>query len=302
MRIFAATFLAFVTLTAMAAQAGDRVTLGFGRNFNNDFIGDGEDRWRTSSYAISYVRGEPWRGELPDRIGELLEYRLRLESITASNAENPAAGDRRYVGLLSLGAHTHARHQGIELSMGGDLVMVGPMTRIGLMHRKAHKILSQPLPDITDQMPDAVYPTATFEVGRSFPLGEAAELRPFVQASAGVESLVRVGGDLRIGGAIAGDLLLRDVVTGQFYRGTHGAGQGRYSFMLGADTARVFDSYLLQGSDGFVLTDHRSRVRAGVHWQGESASAFYGVTWLSEEFTAQAEPQAVGSLQLRLRF
>ncbi|HHN73386.1 MAG TPA: DUF2219 family protein, partial [Thermopetrobacter sp.] len=91
-------------------------------------------------------------------------------------------------------------------------------------------------------------------------------------------------------------------VTGQFYRGTGDAGSAGYSLLLGADTARVFDSYLLPGADGYVLTDRRSRLRAGIHWQGATGSAFYGVTWLSEEFTAQPEPQAVGSLQLRLRF
>lgn len=147
-----------------------------------------------------------------------------------------------------------------------------------------------------------MYPSATVEVGRAFALGNTVELRPFVEASAGVESYVRMGGDLRIGGAISGDLLLRDTVTGQRYRGTHEAEDPGLTLLLGADTARVFDSYLLPGDDGYVLSDHRSRMRAGVHWQGENSSAFYGITWLSEEHDAQPDAQAVGSLQLRLRF
>lgn len=301
MRKFAATLLTVLALAA-PIHATERVTLGFGRILNNDAIGDGEDRWHSGSYALSVVRGLPWQGELPTRIGELLEYRLRLESITASNAENPAPGDRRYAGIISLGAHTHAQAQGFDVSVGGDMVLVGEMTRIGHVQRKLHTIFDLALPDITNQLPDAFYPTATVEVGRAFALGRSVELRPFVEASAGVESFVRVGGDFRIGGAIAGDLMLRDPITGQRYRGTHEADTPGVAVVVGADTAHVFDSFLLPGDDGYVLTNNRSRVRAGVHWQGESASAFYGVTWLSEEFTAQPEAQAVGSLQLRLRF
>jgi hypothetical protein len=157
-------------------------------------------------------------------------------------------------------------------------------------------------PDTSGQLPDAVYPDVTLEVARPFRIGGALQLRPFAEAVAGLETMLRAGGDLRIGRVGTADLTLRDSVTGQRYPGLRGGAPAGVSLVLGADVAHVFDSYLLRGADGYVAHESRSRVRAGVRWQGESASAFYGVTWMSEEFTAQPEAQAVGSLQLRLQF
>ena len=37
--------------------AQDRVTLGWGRLFNNDTLGDTQDRWKTGSYTINHLRG-----------------------------------------------------------------------------------------------------------------------------------------------------------------------------------------------------------------------------------------------------
>jgi hypothetical protein len=46
----------------------------------------------------------------------------------------------------------------------------------------------------------------------------------------------------------------------------------------------------------------RTRLRAGVHWQGRQMAAFYGVTWLGKEFRGQDEGQFVGSIRLDLNF
>ena len=54
---------------------------------------------------------------------------------------------------------------------------------------------------------------------------------------------------------------------------------------------------------GVQVEETRTRVRGGVHWEGQGGGAlFYGVTWLGEEFEGQREGQVVGSLQFRLRF
>ena len=126
-------------------------------------------------------------------------------------------------------------------------------------------------------------------------------MRPFVEIQAGAETLARIGGDLQFGRLGLDELMLRDTTTGQRYRVNRGAGTG-LAFVLGADIARVEHSIYLPSSDGFVLTNSRKRVRAGVHWQGEKSSVFYGLTWLGEEFKAQPEAQVVGSVRLNIKF
>jgi hypothetical protein len=39
-----------------------------------------------------------------------------------------------------------------------------------------------------------------------------------------------------------------------------------------------------------------------MHWQGDSASAFYGVTWRGKEYQTQPDDQIVGSLQVNFSF
>ena len=84
-------------------------------------------------------------------------------------------------------------------------------------------------------------------------------------------------------------------------RGTRMAAQG-FAFVLGADIAKVESSIYLPTSAGYVLTDTRSRVRTGLHWQNGKRAAFFGMTWLSEEFVAQPEGQVIGSAQISWRF
>ncbi|MDT8856800.1 DUF2219 family protein [Paracoccaceae bacterium Fryx2] len=296
-----AAILGLSLVAPVAAQ--DRVTLGLGRIFANDAIGDGRDRWRSGGYALSLMRGPGWDGQLPGRAGEILEFRLRSEVIAPEDLVNPDPDDRRYVGALSLGVHTHFALGAAEVSAGGDLVFTGPQTGIGAFQRNIHNLLGLPKPRVLgDQIPDQVFPTVSAEIGRSVRLNDRVTLRPFAQAQAGVESLVRVGGDMVVGQFGAGGLMIRDVITGQRVEGIEGADVPGLSFTLGGDVAHVFDSGYLPDGGLATLNDTRTRLRAGVHWQGETSEAFYGVTLLGKEFEEQPDPQLVGSLSLRLRF
>ena len=300
MRLLVVT-LAMV-LACLPAQAEDRVTLGWGRLFTNDALGDGDDRWRTGSYTLSRVRGPSWSGSLPDRAGEILEFRFRGEIIAPENLNTAAPGDRRYVGALSFGVHTHFMLGQAEASVGGDLVVIGPQTGLGAFQRATHDLLGIAEPQVLDdQISNRIKPTVTGEIGHSFRFGGNVMVRPFLEAQAGVESLVRVGGDIVIGSAWDGALLLRDPVTGQRYAGIAATGQG-ISFTVGADIARVFDSAYLPDGGAAVLSDERTRVRAGVEWQGERADVFYGLTYLGPEFDGQSEGQLAGSLRVNFDF
>lgn len=295
---------ALLMAAVLPLQAQERPFTGGGRLFTNDLIGDGEDRWRTGSYVISKTRSrERWTGERPSSFGDLIEYRFRSEIIAPAVLGSPSASDRRYAGILSFGLHTHFQWNSADVSLGGDLVVTGEQTGIGRLQEMLHELVSLPSPSdmvLADQIANGFYPTVSGEIARSYRFFETAMVRPFVEGRAGDETLVRIGADILIGGSQR-DLLLRDVTTGQLYRGTN-QDNGGISFVLGADIAKVLDSVYLPASDGYQLTDSRSRLRAGVTYQKGTAGLFYGLTWLGKEFKAQAEAQVVGSLRLYLQF
>lgn len=287
---------------ALPSAAQERVTLGWGRLFTNDIFGDARDRWRTGSYTLSRIRGEEWTGQLPTTFGSLLEFRAVGETIAPADLVNPDPTDRRYVGSLTFGLHTHFDMQGFETSLGANMVITGPQTGASDLQRRIHDLVGLPEPQVFDtQIGDNILPTAVAEIGRTIALSQA-QVRPFVEAQAGAETFVRVGADLSFGGYTREALMLRDGPSGQRYRAVAGSRSGGFSFSLGGDMARVFDSQYFVAGDLAQANDTRSRLRAGVHWQGESAEMFYGVTWLGKEFTTQPDTQVLGSVNVRFKF
>ena len=287
---------------AAPLHAEERATLGYGRFFNNDYIGDHDDRWRTGSYALSVLRGTGWNGALPSRAFDLREYRFGAAIIAPSTLKVPPPVDRRYSGTLSFLAQTYLQRGAIEMRFGAGLTAVGPGTSVGAVHKQLHYWLSAPRPRVlADQLPNALYPVLTAEFGAPLQIG-GAELRPFVEARAGDEDWLRAGVDLAFGSRETGALWLRDETTGQRYVGIAGQSRPGFSFVLGADLARVWRSAWLPEADGIAPEPLRQRLRAGVTWQGKNFALFYGVTWLSEEFEGQPEGQAVGSLRARFNF
>jgi hypothetical protein len=304
MKILGAFLIAAAAaLAASPSLAEDRVTLGWGRMFSNDAIGDGHDRWRTGGYQVSYVRGVSFDGALPSRPGELLEFRASSQILAPASLTSAAPGDRRYAGILSLGAHSQFDWQGNDVSLGGDLVITGPQTGISNFQKWIHNAMGQPEPlVVANQIENGVYPTFSGEIGRQIAFGDHVTLRPFAEAQAGVETFVRLGGDVVIGDFGKAAVMVRDGVTGQRYRAVESAHNEGLSLVMGADVARMFDSALLPTGGAAVMSEERHRLRAGMHWQGKQASVFYGVSYLSPEFETQPEGQVVGALNLNLKF
>ncbi len=288
----------------MSASAEGRVQLGYGRLVNNDFLGDLKDREQTGSYVSSRIFGKAWAGRLPTRAGEFLEFRLQADIKAPDNLVRPAAGDRPFAGSVSVGLHTHYQQAGYEIAMGGELVATGPQTRLDQFQTALHDGLGVAPPSLgtrSAQIGNNFYPGVVVELGRVFSLGERTRIRPFVEARAGVETLIRAGADFEIGSLTSDDLMVRDAITGQRYR-TMLLGAGGVSFVLGADTALVSESAYLPTNRGFTLTDSRDRARAGVYWQGKTSHGFFGVTYLGREYTTQSSEQVVGSIRLALKF
>ncbi|MBV0911222.1 lipid A deacylase LpxR family protein [Rhodobacteraceae bacterium ASV31] len=278
-------------------------TLGTGRQFNNDTIGDGRDRWQTGSYVVSVVRGPEWSGALPDRMGEIVEYRFRAALAAPESLTNPRPGDRRYAATLSLGAHTHFQSGGFEHSAGIDIVGIGPMTGVPGIQTLIHDLFNGPSPTAAQalQLGNSLNPTATFEIGRPIALGERVRMRPFVETIAGVEVLARAGVDFEIGRLGLGDMMLRDVVTGQRYPGVRSPATG-FGLTLGADFAAVSSSAYFPASLGYTIADTRTRLRLGLRTQGKRFGTFYGLTYLSPEFQGQRSGQLIGSLRVNAKF
>jgi len=290
------------------ARAAEPVWLGKARLFTNDYLGDGKDRWRTASYSASYIFGGKWRGRNPSGFGELMEYRFRAEIIAPADLSNPAIGtDRRYVGALQFGAFSHMRRGKTDISLGLDLVVTGPQTGLGNFQSWVHSGLGMGKPAVLgSQIGNAIYPTLSVEFARDYRLLPGFErrivFRPFLQAQAGVETYVRVGGDFTFGPGGEGDFQVRDVTTGFRSVAIKNEGQRAVSFLIGGDIAYVGSSRYLPTSSGFSLTSARVRLRAGYYYEMKHGSLFYGVTWLGREFSAQPRGQLVGSISMHLNF
>ena len=305
-----ASLLLLIIATGTALSAGEtpakpRVSLGYGALFVNDLIGDGEDRWRSGAVMSSRVYGPAWTGHLPQQVGDILELRFKGEVMAPKNLVTPAAGDRPFAGALSLGLHTHfATARGVEVSLGADLVAIGPQTGLDDFQGALHDLVGMEKASaatLNAQIGNMFRPSATLEMARGFDLAEQAAIRPFMELHGGDETYARVGFDVVIGQVGRGELLTRDPVTGHRMRVVREQVPG-LSWVLGGDVAKVWESAYLPEDRGYVLTDHRARARLGLHWQGEKSMVFYGVTWLGEEFVGQGGGQVVGALQFSLRF
>lgn len=305
MRFLWLSLLAIVSALAFASHGYARDLYGVGRVLNNDsFATITDDRWRTGSGTLSVVWSDHDGAGLPARVGDMVEFRFRGEVITPSNLVTPAAGDRPYAASLSFGLHTHFQLSGFDVSAGADLVLTGPQTGLDQLQSAIHSIIDVPEPSaatLNAQIPNGTHGHATLEVSKAFAISDRLTLRPFVELQGGTETLARLGGDLHFGALARDEVLVRDAVTGHRYRIRRDKEPG-WAAVFGADFAYVSDSIYLPASSGVTLSDTRSRVRAGVHWQNDSLGVFYGLTWLSKEFEAQKSAQTIGTLHIDIVF
>lgn len=303
-RLLVLGFCAVFSLGQPVAAA-ERVRLGYGDLITNDQVGDGRDRWRTGSAALSLAWGPDRGGALPGSFGELLELRLGAELMMPESLAFPSLGERPYAGSVSVGLHTHFASHGAEFAIGGDLVFTGPQTGLDDVQRAIHSVLGgQRVTSRAqrNQLGNDVYPTAVIELGRPYSLGGASAIRPFAEVRAGAETLLRLGADFSLGRAGAGGLLVRDSVTGQRYQVVQNGLSGP-TWVFGGDIAHVQNSEFLPVSRGVRPEETRSRLRTGLHWHSRGGShSFFGVTWLSEEFKAQRESQILGSFRVHVDF
>jgi hypothetical protein len=307
--VLIAAFAFLATLSAPARAEGldlfgGREYIGSGRLFTDDYFGDGQDRWRTGAYSMSFLWAPAGTISLPEEFGSLIELRYTIGLTAPSNLRRPAAGDRRYAGVATFGAYSHFTKANTDFSLGVEAVVSGPISGAPWIQMRVHDLLGSTGPSsatLATQFPNALQFAAAGEVAHRFSFGSGLELRPFVQGRAGDVNYVRVGADLIIGSNYTSGILLRDETTGQLYQGLYEVPRNGFSFLVGADTAKVLSSTWLPASQ-YTLTNTWNRARAGVQWQSDWVGVFYGATWMGPEFTAQPSGQVVGSVQLQLSF
>lgn len=289
--------LIFFLFCGGLAKAEPSATLGIGRLFSNDFLGDGRDRWQSGSYVVSVLRGsqDALGPQIP--LGAVREYRLR-SGLIASDGRGPAPGDRPYVGALSFGVHLHARDGNTQTVLGVDVTAIGPQSGVSRMQRRAHDVLGmRQVRFVEQQLGNDLLFGLIAEVAEVVALTDRITVRPFAEVLSGPEDMLRVGADLRFGTPLGNVVSVRDVTTGHLYQ--TGLGDAGFAFVAGADVAVVQQSAYLPGK---AVTD-RARLRVGLHWQSrDETSLFYGLTYLSPEFDGQDGGQITGSVQLRINF
>ncbi|MEL6640456.1 MAG: lipid A-modifier LpxR family protein [Pseudomonadota bacterium] len=290
------------SFNAAPAVAQMSETIGTGRLFSNDFLGDGRDRWQSGSYVISKLRSaEQWTGD-PKNFGEVWEYRFRTSVISSDGRDGTP--DRRYAGTLSFGMHSHFGQGTTRAALGFDITAVGPQTGLSRFQKRAHDVFGLEQIRFTDtEFEDDILFGMTAETAEIIEISPTLSARAFGEVLIGPEDIVRVGADVFWGAQMVDDILLRDVTTGQLYHGTETQSDPGLSVVVGADMATVADSFFLPDTGVGAATQSRARVRAGLHWRkSDRTSLFYGLTYLSPEFEDQDEGQLTGSLKLNFNF
>ena len=287
-----------VSFLMSPASASDLRYFGF----SNLVSGSDEagTQYGQSPDALSLLGERGWSGPLPEQPGEIIELRFQGDVRLPDSTDE---GARPFASSLTLGLHTHFQRGATDFSFGGGLVMTGPKTGIDpFQAAQSDPFALAPTRQVLDnQIDDGVHPTIVAEVGRNITFGTGANLRPFVEGRLGSETMVRAGFDMTFGGG-SGGMALHDPLA----QPGSDAGSSRdrmgASFVFGADITTVSDSIYLPEDRGYNLTDSHERVRAGMHWQGEQATVFTGVTYRGKEFESQSDSQVVGSLQINLNF
>ncbi|MBV7410466.1 lipid A-modifier LpxR family protein [Maritimibacter sp. DP1N21-5] len=293
-----------VALPARAQADAGWGFVGWGALSNNDFYGDRQDRWQTSSNSLSLLFGPKGLRSPPYEFGRLFELRSGYQIITPANTAAPAAGDRRAAGVLRGAVHNRVMRGAWEFDLGLGVEAVGPNTGVLAFQDRLHARLrsDRASPAVLGaQIGNRIMPLLHGEVAYRWPVSDLVTVRNYAVVHAGLEGYAQIGFDLLIGNGFKNGIFARDAVTGQIYGTVKRANPPGLSGLIGMDVSRVFYSTYLP-SPAYGVEPLRARLRGGVMYDWGGFSVFYGATYLSREFTAQPQGQVVGSVQLRFSF
>lgn len=265
--------------------------------YNDAFVLQGRDRWRTGGVATSLFLDGPER---------TYEVRSRLEIITPWNSRDQRRTDRPATGVYSLGLLVHEEAGATKLTYG--LFLVRTSSELLGLQEAIHEVAGQEgywhserqAPTVDDRS----YLSASAELSREFPVTGSIVARPYVSAELGFDTHVRAGVEAVIGASGFPRLASRDVVSGfampaNLRRGERPGSALDFQLYLGADMSVGHTKYLFEGS-GAEPTHVRNRIRVGGQVTYRKLKLFYGVTRLSKEFVGQKEAQVEGVLSVSI--
>ncbi len=292
--------LALCTCFSVHVASAEPVKSSF---FTNDFLGDGRDRWRSASYTIFLG----FEGEKAGGIAH--EIRARGEIISPWGAKNqPTNDDRPYVGMLGFGVFANDRFKHLEYNIGAEILFTGDQTGAADFQQNFHEATGIPgyLPEDMphDHVDDDVTGMVSVEIARSYSLTDEVSFRPFFGAQAGYETFGRIGFDFITGGYGGAARYVRDPISGFIQPSSpdRALRMGDLSLLVGADYTYVSGSDFFPNWSVAELENARIRVRTGLQARIANASAFFGITYLSKEFTSQVESQTIGVLSFEFPF
>lgn len=298
----AGIFLALALSTG--AVSAQNVLIGRAAALNNDYLGDNEDRWQTASYSSTWMFSSSIQARNMG-IGPRFELRARGQIVTPQRLNAaPRAGDRPYAGYAGVAGFSHYEFGNVDVIAGAELGLLGPSNGIGNLHVSLHDILGENEPQgWATQVSDKFVFTPVVEAGYSFGgQGGSIMVRPFVNAQMGLEDIVRAGVDVSIG--INRDLAqpLRDMITGHRYPVRYDGGLQQIQLAFGVDVGSVQGSEFFPTGSLATAKDQRTRVRGSIFAPVGVVDLNYGLTWMSEEFETQSDPQLLGSVGVDFRF
>lgn len=343
----ALTALLLVSTTALAGDAvegwrwqSEQTELNAEGIVWNDYLGDGQDRWKSGGVTQSFTFPErifdtnPWTPWFKGRASGI-EVQARAVVVSPDNTAVPAApsdpdvaarptGDRPYAQYFGLGGYLRSDKRPRPVGANG--------TTLEVEDRLGAEIgwIGEPLFlfDVQDAVHDALgmAPTEASEgnsVGSGVLLNAEGrrtwrvhrctgttdvQVAPYVDVSAGMrQNDVRAGADLIWGRDLSVRSWNMDPATGAMIPGSTRSADGLdWAIYAGGDVGYVASDALLGGNGlGGPSVDPEPlqvRLRAGAVAGTGRFQLHYGVAWLSPEFHGQDEGQLIGAISVKLPF
>lgn len=299
--------------------------------FWNDFLADGQDRWKSGGVTQSFTLPErvfdtqPWTPWLDGRASGI-ELSARGLVITPDNTA--AAGynpnDRPYAQYLGLGLYlrSDARPRPaprgttleVEDRVGAEIGWIGEPLFLFDTQDQLHEMLGMDPTNVSDENSVENKILLNLQARRTWRFhrdtGPAdVEWAPYLDGSAGLrENSLRAGANIFIGNELAGRSWNMDPAIGAVIPGARPPREGvDWAFFLGGDVGYVASDALLGGgpfASGPQIDPEPlvARARAGVVVGYGRLSVTYGLNWLSPEFEGQGAGQLIGSVAVKLPF
>lgn len=271
--------------------------------FSNDYLGDGQDRWRSAGYTLFF-------GFEGDNTGGIAhDFRARAEIISPWGAKTqPTDNDRPYVGMLGFGVFANDSFGKWQYNVGAEVLFTGDQTQIANFQQGFHDLTGiagySPNDMSHEHVSDNVTGMISAEIARGYELNDSFSFRPFAGVQAGYETFGRIGFDLLIDGYANSQRYVRDPISGflQPSSSDRATKMNDMSFILGVDYTYFTHSDFFPGWADVEMKKARSRIRVGAQVRIRKVSTFFGLTYLSKEFKSQVESQTIGVLSLQFPF